>query len=60
MKAVKIFAAMEGRDFVTPDDIKALCHPVFVHRIVANLSTDSNRAAISIIDDILSSLPVPK
>ena len=60
MKAVKIYAAMEGRDFVTPDDIKVLCHPVFAHRIVANLSTDSNRAAISIIDDILSSLPVPK
>ena len=60
MKAVKIYAAMEGRDFVTPDDIKILCHPVFTHRIVANLSTDSNRAAISIIDDILSSLPVPK
>jgi len=60
MKAVKIYAAMEGRDFVIPDDIKALCKSVFAHRIVANLSTDSNRAAVSIIDEILSSLPVPK
>jgi len=60
MKAVKIFAAMEGRDFVTPDDIKALCCPVFAHRIIATLATNSNRAAISIIDDILSTLPVPK
>ena len=60
MKAVKIYAAMEGRTFVTPDDIKILCRPVFAHRIVANLATDSNRAAVSIIDDILSSLSVPK
>jgi len=60
MKAVKINAAMEGRTFVTPDDIKLLCCPVFAHRIVANLSTNINRAALSIIDDILSSLPVPK
>jgi len=60
MKAVKIYAATEGRDFVIPDDIKTLCRPVFTHRIVANLATDNNRAAVSIMDDILSSLPVPK
>jgi len=60
LKAVKIYAATEGRTFVTPDDIKALCRPVFTHRIVTNLSTDNNRAAVSIMDDILSSLPVPK
>jgi len=59
MKAVKIYAAMEGREFVIPDDIKALCHSVFIHRIVTNLSMD-NRAAVSILDEILSTLPVPK
>jgi len=60
VKAVKIFAAMEGREFVVPDDIKALCHSVFAHRIVATLSMDNNHTALSILDEILSSLPVPK
>jgi len=60
MKAVKIYAAMEGREFVLPDDIKALCRPVFTHRIVTNLSMDLGRAAVSLLDEILSSLPVPK
>jgi len=60
MKAVKIYAAMAGRNHVIPDDIKALCHPVFVHRIVTSLAMDNNRAAVTLLDEILSSLPVPK
>lgn len=60
MKAAKIYAAMEGREFVIPDDIKTLCHSVFAHRIVAKYSVNDNRATTSILDDILSSLPVPK
>src|SRR5439155_639332 len=27
-------AALEGRDFVTPDDVKALAHPVLAHRLI--------------------------
>jgi len=60
MKAVKIYAAMDGRDFVIPDDVKALCHSVFAHRIITNLSMDSGRTAVAIIDEILTALPVPK
>jgi len=60
MKAAKIFAAMDGRTFVLPDDIKILCRPVYAHRIVTNLSADNNRVAVSLLDEILSSLPVPK
>ena len=60
MKAVKIYAAMEGRTFVIPDDIKALCRPVFAHRIITNLAMDNDRAAVTLLDEILSSLPVPK
>jgi len=60
LKAVKIYAAMEGRSYVIPDDIKALCRPVFSHRIVTNLSMGNDRAADSLLDEILSSLPVPK
>lgn len=60
MKAAKISAAMDGREFVIPDDIKALCHLVFAHRIVTNLSVTNDRAAESMLADILSTLPAPK
>ncbi len=30
----RAFAAINGRDFVTPDDIKAMAHPVLEHRLI--------------------------
>ncbi|HTJ50636.1 MAG TPA: MoxR family ATPase [Cyclobacteriaceae bacterium] len=34
MRAAKAIAAMSGRDFVTPDDVKYVIHPVLNHRIM--------------------------
>jgi len=34
MRAAKAIAAMSGRDFVTPDDVKYVVHPVLNHRIM--------------------------
>ncbi len=34
LKASQVFAILQGRNFVTPDDIKALVGPVFAHRIL--------------------------
>src|SRR3989339_548542 len=34
MNASKAFAAMRGRDFVTPEDIQYVIYPVLVHRII--------------------------
>ena len=34
MRASKAFAALEGRDFVTPEDIREVLYPVLVHRII--------------------------
>ena len=33
-RAAKVWAAMEGRGFVTPDDVKVLAHPVLEHRLM--------------------------
>jgi len=60
MKAAKIHAAMEGREFVIPDDIKALCRPVLCHRIITAPSLNSGSGAEAILDEILSTLNVPK
>src|SRR5580765_200544 len=34
MRSSKALAAINGRDFVTPDDIKFVCYPVLYHRII--------------------------
>jgi MoxR-like ATPase len=34
LRCVKAYAYLQGRTFVTPDDVKALAVPVLAHRIV--------------------------
>ncbi len=49
MRASQAFALISGRDFVTPDDIKALAVPVLAHRLVVRGvygKTDAEEAAI--------------
>ena len=54
-RAAKVWAAMEGRDFVTPDDVKALAHPVLEHRLLLDSGARfSGTTAAAVLDGILS------
>ncbi|MBR4411875.1 MAG: MoxR family ATPase, partial [Firmicutes bacterium] len=58
-KAAKVWAAMEGRDFVTPDDVKAIAVPVLHHRIVlGHEAIYSGIKAEDIIRGIIEDTPV--
>lgn len=59
LKAAQVYAAIHGRDYVIPDDIKDLAVPVLAHRIISytNIAKNSNKSTI--INDILNSVPVP-
>ena len=37
-RATQALAAVEGRDYATPDDVKRLVVPVFAHRVVGELA----------------------
>lgn len=53
-------AAMNGRDYVLPDDVKALASPALAHRVIVGPAArikDIEPAAI--VQDILDKLPVP-
>ena len=53
-------AAIRGRDYVTPDDVKALAEPVLGHRLIINPAARMrNVQAPVVIDDVLSAVPVP-
>ncbi len=53
-------AALQGRDYVLPDDIKALAVPVMAHRlIVRSESMMRGRKAEVILTDLLKTLDVP-
>lgn len=54
-------AALAGRDFVTPDDIKALTHAVLGHRIILRPEYEIEGISISeVIDQILQEVTVPR
>jgi len=53
-------AAISGRDFVTPDDVKALAEPVLGHRLIINPAARMrNVLAGAVINDVLNAIPVP-
>lgn len=61
MNASKATAAMQGRDFVTPDDILSVATPVLRHRII--LSPDKEMEGITedeVIKQIVHSMDVPR
>ena len=57
-KASQVTAALNGRDYVIPEDVKYVAPHVLIHRISAG-SGSKGGAAESFLDDILKSVRVP-
>ena len=61
LASAKTFAAMQGRDFVTPDDVKFVVPPVFRHRVLLKPEAEiEGLDADSVISRILASVEVPR
>ena len=59
-KVAQARAAIEGRDFVTPDDVKELAVPALAHRmILTSNSRLRGRTTEQIVREVLSNVPVP-
>ncbi len=55
------FAALRGRDFVTPEDIMQVTIPVLVHRIVVSPEKEMEGVtAKQIIEEIIQSIEIPR
>lgn len=59
LRCAKAYAYLEGRDYVTPDDIKALAIPVLAHRLVLGYGTGSSDSGKDFIQKLLDTTPVP-
>ena len=59
LRCAKAYAYLDGRDFVTPDDIKTLTIPVLAHRIVMGYGTGIVDAVEKMLERILANTPVP-
>lgn len=61
LNAAKAMALVSGRDFVTPDDIKAVTKQVLVHRIILSPTQEmDNLSSNKIINQILENVKIPR
>jgi len=60
LRASKAAAAVDGRDFVTPDDVKELAYATLGHRlIVSPAARVKETSAADIVNGCLQRVPVP-
>ena len=59
-RAAKTFAASRGRNYVTPDDVKALAHPILEHRIIIDPEAEFAGATVpGVVDRIIADVQPP-
>jgi MoxR-like ATPase len=59
-RTAKVWAATQGREYVTPDDIKELAEPVWAHRLVLDPEAEfSGMTPQQVISRVLGEVPVP-
>ena len=61
MNAAKAFAAIAGRDFVTPEDVKRSVTPVMRHRVILSPEREmEGMTPETVIDMLVQSVEVPR
>lgn len=61
LKASKAMSAMAGRDFVTPDDVIKVLHPVLCHRIILTPEKEmEGSTAKEVIEELMKKVEVPR
>ena len=59
MRACQAYALIQGRGFVTPDDVQKLAVPVLAHRVIARGLYGQGGTGESIVQKALQTTPVP-
>ena len=60
LKLSRAQAALQGREFVLPDDIKAFIHPVLIHRLILQPEYwMKQQVASDVIESVQKNVPVP-
>ncbi|MGH8908572.1 MAG: AAA family ATPase [Egibacteraceae bacterium] len=59
LRAARARAAVSGRDYVMPDDVKALAHPLLEHRLILRPEAQvASGAAEAVVDELLATVPI--
>ncbi len=61
LRCSRALAALESRNFITPDDVKAVARPVLRHRIILRAEAElEGLTTDQLIESVLASVPVPR
>jgi MoxR-like ATPase len=61
MNTSRAWAWLQGRDYVTPDDVKALARPTLEHRVSLRPEAElEGVTAASVLESVLAAVPVPR
>jgi len=61
LATAKAWAWLSGRDYVTPDDVKALARPALRHRVMVRPEAElEGVTADGVLDTVLASVPAPR
>jgi len=60
LRTARAVAALDGRDYVLPDDVQSLAVPVLAHRIIPTAEAQlSRRTTDAVVADLVHRLPIP-
>ena len=60
LRASRALAALEGRDYVLPDDVQTMAGPVLAHRLLPTAEAQvARRSTESVVADLVARLPLP-
>ena len=60
VRAARAVAALDGRDYVLPDDVQSLAVPVLAHRLLLTADAQvSRRSAADVVQNLLERTPLP-
>lgn len=59
LRASQAYALVQGRDYVVPEDVKALAVPVLAHRVVLAGGGLDGREKCRFMEQVLGSVTVP-
>ena len=61
LSAAKVRAVLAGRDFLTPDDLKAMAGPVMRHRLVLKAESElEGVTSLDVLGDVFARIEVPR
>jgi MoxR-like ATPase len=59
-RAAQAYAAVQGRGFVKPDDVRLMTGPVLAHRVISTAQADLlGQSTQALISEIVEGIPVP-